>query len=87
MFTECVLCDWQMSWTAPSRGVYLPGYPVPVAWTGEQPESVRMSDTVASSIASVALVAHWGEAHPEQLRLLIGEFETDSYPRSRPPGP
>jgi hypothetical protein len=82
---ECVLGDWVFDPFAtplavyPARGVRL----LPIGWTGDVPAQVHWADGLAETMPGVALVYHWSQAHPDLLESLIGEFETDTYPRSR----
>jgi hypothetical protein len=81
--TECVLCDWTIDWQAPPLAAYLIGAAFPLRWYPDGPGPVWASEVVTpESTARVAVVAHWAEAHPEQLELALGEpFEV------RPMGP
>jgi hypothetical protein len=73
---RCVLCDWWMySPLDLVRVAYRPGSIVPLWCT---PQGVREADLAANVIATidrVALAAHWGDYHPDQLRAFIGDFE------------
>lgn len=82
---ECVLCDWQMDWSAKPWAVYLPEDRLPVAWTGEQPAPVHLTDVISPPVVhTIALVAHWAEYHRSQLESLIGPFETANGVGPRP---
>jgi hypothetical protein len=82
--TECVLCDWVMDWTAPPWCVYQVGTQYPLTWKRNEiePSVIHLSDLIADTLPGIALVHHWSQAHPSQLRALVGPVEIDVWPRT-----
>lgn len=83
---DCVLCDWVMDWEGTPWYVYRAGEQFPLTWRSDQtePTTVLLTSLIVDTVPGCALVYHWSQAHPEQLRALIGEHETDSWPRRGP---
>lgn len=73
---ECVLCDWIFDPLAPPIAVYLSQDDIgtPLRWpdTSVAPRTCAWSDSIAETILEVALVAHWGRKHPDQLTGALG---------------
>lgn len=78
METDCVLCDWKFAKHATPGFVYRAGGTIPLKWVAEGPREISLTDSVVETIPSIAAVAHWADAHPEQLQLAVGEFEVDT---------
>lgn len=79
---ECVLCDWVFDPFAAPLAVYRPGGRFPLRWTPEGITEVHLTDLVAETAPSVALVYHWHEAHRLQLFQIFGDYDVDLWPRS-----
>jgi hypothetical protein len=76
--SECVLCDWTIDLLATVRCAYRPGQMLPLTWRDGEITEVLLTDGVAESMYGIALVEHWAVSHPEQLRMMVGEFELDT---------
>jgi hypothetical protein len=79
--TECVLCDW--TWAGggtndPPMFVFPKGGKLPLKWVDTlEPSPVYLTDNVGETAPYIALVAHWAREHPDQLRRVVGDYETD----------
>jgi hypothetical protein len=74
---ECVLCGWADGLNDPVLFVYPKGGKLPLKWIALEPSPVYLTDNVAETAPYIALIAHWAREHPDQLRSVIGDFETD----------